>query len=238
MDSFQEIKNLIEQSKSIYILPAKDCQEIIASALALFYTLKELNKNVNLMLEEVPERLKFLIPSLNYISYPRNFSLSIPNSKTEISQIRYEKNEQDLKVYLTIEKGNIKKSDISFCFVAPKADVLLTVGLKEFERESDNDILSSASIINISNKEGASNFGLVNLIKPGYPLAQMLINFIKSINEGGFSNKNTNSALLASLIIFSDNFQNQKTSPELLESAAFLIKKGAERQEILENLYK
>ena len=100
MDFFQEAKKVIDEARNIYILPSKNNQdESISSSLALFYTLRKLKKNVNLIVEEIPEKLRFLIPSLDFISEPKNFVISIPNSKAEVSQIQYEKNEKDLKIY-------------------------------------------------------------------------------------------------------------------------------------------
>ena len=64
MNSFQKAKKLIKEAKSIYILPSEDNQiETISSSLALFYTLRKLSKNVNLIVEEIPSKLQFLIPS-------------------------------------------------------------------------------------------------------------------------------------------------------------------------------
>ena len=47
---------IIQDAKNIYLIPSKD-PESIASALALFYTLKDLNKNVNLLAENLPENV-------------------------------------------------------------------------------------------------------------------------------------------------------------------------------------
>ena len=242
MDSLKEIKGLIDQSKNIYILPNQEREESVINALALFYTLKELNKNVNLIIDEIPERLKFLIPSLDYISYPRNFVVGIPNSKAEISQIRYEKDEKDLKIYLTIDKGNIKKNDISFCFTEPKADALITLGLEELisKKQSDplaSDVLLNVPILNIDNQEANKNFGEINLVKPGRPLTETVLEIIKSIDEG-LIKKNVANSLLAGVIIFSDNFHKPETSSETLETASFLLKKGASLQQVVDNLYR
>ena len=56
---FEQAKQLIGETKNIYIIPAQTNEpESIVCALALFYTLKELNKNVNLVIEELPEKFK------------------------------------------------------------------------------------------------------------------------------------------------------------------------------------
>lgn len=242
MDIFQEAKKLINDSQNIYIFPSEKREESITSALALFYTLKDLNKNVNLMVEDVPSKLRFLIPSLDHIAYPKNLSISIPKSSAEISQIRYEKNEDNLKFYLTIDKGNIKKSDVSFCFTEPKLDLIITVGLNSFEEVKNsgsfnNVVLSDLAILNIDNQKENINFGRINLIKDNELLSEIVFNFIKSISEN-LVKKEVATSLLSGIIIASENFQSQNTSPQLLEASAALIKKGGEHQKIISNLYK
>jgi len=238
MDPLQEAKNLIDQSKNIYILPSEENEENITSALALFYTLKELNKNVNLIIDEIPEKLRFLTPSLDHISYPRNFIISIPSASAEVSQVRYEKDEKDLKIYLTIDKGNIKKGDISFSFTEPKADLLITIGKKEPDNKNrlENSVLENSPILNIDNQKENKNFGKVNLLEPESFLTELIYNLIWSIDEE-IIKKNIATALLAGLILSSDNFRDEKTSSRILEIAAFLVKKEASHQEIVNNLF-
>ena len=235
MNLFQEAKKLIEESQNIYILPSKDNQnESIPSSLALFYSLRKLKKNVNLIVEEFPEKLRFLIPSLDFISEPKNFVISIPSSKAEVSQIQYEKNEKNLKIYLTLNKGNIKKNDISFSFNIPKPNLLITVGNKELPPRQYFD--AGTSILNIDNQRGNKNFGRINLIKNDSSLTEIITNFLKSTNNG-LIEKNIATCLLAGIILSSENFQDQKTSFETFETAAFLTKKGALYQQIINSLY-
>ncbi|MFA5878483.1 MAG: hypothetical protein WC845_03915 [Candidatus Staskawiczbacteria bacterium] len=241
MEPIQEAKNLIAQSENIYVLPSQESEESIINTLALFYTLKELNKNVNLIIDEIPERLKFLIPSLSHISYPRNFVISVPNDLSKISQVRYEKDENNLKINLTIDKGNIKKNDVSFYFADPKADLLITTGLKEFDPSNHSNFLEKGTLIdipilNIDNHEGNKNFGKVNLLNQKQSLSGLVFSLIESINENLFK-KDVVTALLSGLILYSDNFQNKNTQADTLGAAAFLIEKGASREEIVENLY-
>ena len=58
MENLHETKQIISDSKNIYLIPSEE-PEAIAVTLALFYTLKELGKNVNLIIENLPENLNF-----------------------------------------------------------------------------------------------------------------------------------------------------------------------------------
>lgn len=242
MDLFQEAKNLIDDSQNIYIFPSEEREESITSALALFYILKELNKSVNLILDKIPEKLKFLTPSLNYITYPRNFVIYIPKNVAEISQVSYEKDENNFKIFLTTNKGNIKKSDISFCFTESKSDLIITVGLKNLNEikkpgSFDNNIAANLAVLNIDNQKENQNFGRINLMEADGSLSELVFKFIKSINED-LIKKEVATNLLAGIVIASDNFRGKNISSEMLETSAILIKRGASHQEIINNLCK
>ena len=63
METLDKAKNLIEKSQNILIFPSPDPQgDSLSSALALFYTLKKLGKNVNVNTGDVPEKFRFLNP--------------------------------------------------------------------------------------------------------------------------------------------------------------------------------
>jgi hypothetical protein len=234
----ENLKTLIEQSKDIYIFPNPSSTESISCALSLFYTLKELNKNANLAIEEIPEKLNFLVPSLDYIALPKNFVIAIPSQKASVSQIRYEKDENNLKVFLTIEKGNIKRNDVSFYFAEQKPDLLITLGHQSLSLpEQMANMLSGAPILNIDNNKENSNFGQNNLIEPGKSLSEIIFEFLKLISENSIKDKIAD-GILAGLILSSDNFQRQDTSADALGIASFLIKKGSNRQKIMESFNK
>lgn len=186
----QESKHLITQAKNIYLIPAEE-PEAITSALALFYTLKEKSKNVNLILENLPENLKFLSPSLDFISYPKNFVISIPNKIANVSQIFYEKNDDTLKIHLTVENGNIKKDNISFYFAEAKPDLIITLGIKDYQKHLSEKLnsfgfLIDSSILNIDNTSTGSvqenkKFGKINIIE-NKPLLEIIMRLINNLH--------------------------------------------------------
>ena len=136
----EETKNLIAQAKNICLIPSEHEPESLTSCLALFYTLKELGKNVNLISENFPKNLEFLIPPVDFISSPKNFVISIPRTASNISQIYYEKTEEYLKIHLTTDKGSLKKDDISFYFKEAKPDLIKTFGIQDYKEQIDSKL--------------------------------------------------------------------------------------------------
>ncbi|MCX6718203.1 MAG: hypothetical protein NTY81_01175 [Candidatus Staskawiczbacteria bacterium] len=182
----QEAKNLIANSKNVYLIASEE-PEAITAVLALFYTLKELGKNVNLLMDTLPENLKFLSPSLDFISYPKNFVISVPNNVAKISQVYYEKNDDALKVHLTLESGNIKKDNIAFYFSEAKPDLIITVGIKNYVKELSEKLnsfgfLLDSPVLNIdNNSQENQKFGKINLIE-GTPLLEIIMKLIINLH--------------------------------------------------------
>jgi len=241
---FQESKNLIASSKNICLIPSED-PEAICSALALFYTLKELGKNVNLIIENIPENLRFLTPSLDFISYPKNFVISIPNTAAGISQISYEKNTESVKIFLTLESGKIKKDDVSFYFSEAKPDMVAALGIKDYSKELQNKLdsfgfLLAAPIINIDREPNPEQgvhenkkFGKINLIEK-HSLSETVFNLIKNIGNSS-AKKEASACLLSGIIVFTENFKKNLTA-DIFQTSSELMRAGANLEKITENI--
>jgi len=236
----QESKNIIAEAKNIYLITSQE-PEAITSILALFYTLKELNKNVNLIIDTLPVNLKFLTPPLDFISYPKNFVISIPSNVAQISQIYYEKNNDALKIHLTLENGNIKKDNIAFYFSEAKPDLIITLGIKDYYKELsdklnsfgfllDSPILNIDSSHNPATQTDNKKFGRINILGEN-SLSETVFNIIENLNERSAT------CLLTGLVIYTDNFKNKLTAG-IFQTASDLMKKGGNLEEIVKNIYK
>jgi len=241
MNDLNEIKQLISEARNIYLIPSANEPEAAASALALFYTLKELQKNAKVIIDDLPEKLSFLVPSLDFITTPQNFVISIPRVIADVSQIYYEKTEENLKIHLTLEAGRIKKENVSFYVQESKPDLTITIGMKEFKKHLENEMdsfgfLINSPILNIDNKPENEKFGKINLLGQK-SLPEVVLEIIKSIDEKLVKN-NVADSLLAGLVLSYENFKSQKTGPEVFELVADLIKRGAKYQQIIDQLQK
>ncbi len=229
-------KQLLNDVKNIYLVPSRE-PEAIACTLALFYTLKESGKNVNLLIEGMPENLKFLTPSLDFISYPKNFVISVPSNIAKISQIFYEKTEDALKIHLTVENGIIKKDNISFYFSETKPDIIVSLGIQDYQAQLKNmdsfGFLLDAPILNIDNKTENKKFGKINLVE-SFSLSEIVFQLTSDIQTSW--KKEMATCFMAGLILHTENFRKNVTA-EIFEKAAILMKKGADIKEITNNIY-
>ncbi len=243
MDTLNQAKNLIEKSQSILIATPQEIQgDTLGSALALFFSLKKLGKNANLLMEKIPERFQFLT-SLDPSS-SGDFVISINSSDKDISEIRYEKSEKDLKIHLTLNKGGINSQDVSFSTFNQSPDLLIALGAKSLEELSsfskqNLQTFYKIPILNIDNQLSNENFGEINLIEIKSSLAEISANLIKlmDVNEE-LMDGNIATYLLTGIVHASQNFRSPKTQPKTFETSALLIEKGADHQKIIQNLYK
>lgn len=239
MENAEQAKQFIREAKNICLIPEKNEPESIVSALALFYTLKELNKNVNLIIEELPENLKFLTPSSDFISYPKNFVISIPDKVAQISQIYYEKNNESLKIHLTVENGNIKKDSISFYFSEAKPDLIITLGISDYHAQLESNLnsfgfLLDSPILNIDSKQNNKKFGRINIIGDS-SISEIIMSLAGELNSNSMG-KEESDCLLAGLVIYTENFKSRITA-DIFKAASDLMKNGADLKNVAENLF-
>ena len=246
-----EAKNLINRSQNIFILPSENLQgDNLGASLSLFHTLKKLNKDVSVSIENIPE--KFLFFNDFQTNDSKEFIISVDNAQKEIEQLRYENNKQNLKIYLTLRQGKIQEKDIKLNTVLEnpnyteiksdkQPDLLIILGAENLERVKSTkrsfQNIYETPILNIDNQPSNENFGDVNLIDMTSSLSEISFKLIKTIDEDKMP-KNIATYLLAGIIWSSQNLQNPNTRPKTFETASYLIEKGAEHQEIIRHLYK
>jgi len=231
MHELKKAKKLISEANNINILPSAKNPEGIPGALALFYSLKKLGKNVNLLLEEVPEKFHFLMPSLEAVSSPQKFLLSVQNPEAEISEVLYEKNKKSLNFYITTCKGTLKRNHLSLKIANPEPDLLIKVGTEELCVTSDIPVVE----INSKKEEDNNDAKRVRAKEERLSLSGAIINFLKQSHIN--IDKKTATCLLAGLISSSLDSQESNLSPKDLKAAAFLKERGADHQKIARHLH-
>lgn len=236
-----QAKQLILSAKNICLIPSDYEPEAVPSALALFYTLKDLGKNANLILETLPERLSFLVPSLDFISRPKDFIIAIPKHRAAISNVYYENHDESLKVHITVEDGQLKKEDLICYFSEARPDLIITLGIQDFARQLEDKLdsfgfLLDSPIINIDNRDSNQKFGQAVLIEHR-SLAEITYSLITLLDPALIGPRNA-SCLLAGMVLSYENFKGGKETPEAFAVAAALMQKGADHPQIIERLNK
>ncbi len=256
MNTISQAKNLIKKSHSILLLPALDVAgDSLSASFALFFTLKKLGKKVNVAADGIPEKLHFLSELDSFSG--KDFIISIDASGKNISEMRYEKNGEELKIHLTLTEGEISEKDVSFPQRSKKIeikkdnlanenpDLLITLGAGSLEDlgelfTQNSAVFYETPILRIDNHLDSENFGEVNLTEITSSISEIVTGLIRSMEaqDGGLIKEAVASYLLTGIIWASQNFRNPKTRPKTFETSAFLIERGACHQKIIQHLYK
>lgn len=222
MNEFYQASGLAKKSQNILIfLPPEVDGDNFCGGLALFYTLKELSKKVNLISSHYPEKLKFLVgEEALENSNQGNTIISINTKGGKIDKIHYEKDSQELKFYLNLKNGGIELENVSFKSGDEAPDLTISIGQKGLSFKPRGDY--NQEII-LKNSLGS--------------ISGMIKEFLETFGKN-LMNEKIATCLLAGLISYTQNFQNSETSSGLLKEVSSLIKKGANYQEIIKNFYK
>lgn len=245
MEIYNQVKNQFGKSQNIFILLPKEVRgDNLGAALALFYTLEKLNKNVNLFLENLPEKLKFLpLPDyLNSLKTTKKFIISLPNLGEDVSEISFNKEGRDLKIQFFTKSQDFTEKDIPLISQNLEPDLLISVGAKNLDNlgnffKESPQFFYEKPILNIGADISVENFGEVNLIeKDSSGVSEIIGELLKEIYPE-LIDEEIATSLLAGIMLSTQNFQNQKTSPKNLMLASYLIEKGARHQEISHSLF-
>jgi hypothetical protein len=183
IDLIDRAKNILDNANSVAIFPiGSQDNQAYQSALALYHSLKKLDKNVK------------LIDPANYDGdladngKQKNFSITIDLTQKEIGEISYDKKDDLLKLDFEVLAGNVSQDDVVFLSGAPNDfDAIITIGvqrLPDLEDVLDENfkLFYEKPIINIDNNIFNEKFGQVNLIKQG-PIAKTIIILLNSFDK-------------------------------------------------------
>lgn len=238
MEDLKKVKGLITKSSNIQLLPSPELgKDTFPATLALFYSLRELGKNVNLICKDFPGKFNFLIKKEKFQFSEANFLISIKESTAKLSQIFYEKTGEGLNLYLKTKGGKLERDNIVFKPLDSE-NLLISLGIKNLEKvESPLGESESEHIINIDRNSENENYGEINLIEPDYPsFSEIVFDILETVDENLFDIDVSNS-LLAGIIQGTSNFQDVKLNSKTFQKISFLMERGANFQQILSNFY-
>lgn len=248
--SEKQFETLLEKSQNtLILLPESVNSDLLCAAYAFSLFLKEKNKKSTIISNDIFNKSKKLsfLPEPESIkkelSKARDFILSFNTSKNKIADVKTERSDEELRIYITPEKGAIRPQDFSFIPAKFKYDLVIVLGSPDKESlgktfEENPDIFYEVPIINIDNHSNNEEFGQVNIVSVvSSSICEILTNKIQEVNNNKISQKIAQ-CLLTGIIETTESFQNKKTTPKSLQISAQLMGHGADQQEIIRHLYK
>ena len=233
----------------LILLPPHPNRDGLATGIALAHYLASIGTKPTLAAVGVEKKLRELsflpCPSavVESLSGSRDFVLSFNTEHNPILDVRTERGDHELRIYLTPEHGTIDPRDFSFILAKYKFDLVITLGTPDKESlgslyEAHPDIFFEVPLINIDYHGSNEQFGQVNFVEvTASSVAEIVATLLREIGEE-FLDNSIAEALLAGLMAATDSFQRKTTTPRALELASYLMGRGADQQKIVKHLYK
>ena len=241
MDNLKEAKDAIYNAKRITILTRDNpSQDAAGAALALFFSLKNINKIVNIpALREFPGPIDILSKE----DEQKTFLISF---KKNVSEIYYEKKGGEVNLYIKPKKEGINLEDLSFKTIASPningfqginqlkrpADLLIALGIENFQdiekaiEEDPDRYLPQIKIISIDNSGLSQKYADFNLVKKYPSLSQACAYFLKNFGVD-FINSDAANALLYGFTLFLKDAKPDDQQ-ELILLLSWLARNGAD----------
>lgn len=261
LNQLQQFQELIKQAQRVLICFAAHSHtagggvfgaDAVAGALALGKFLTKQNKKYEIVCNEfqTPKELDFLAdisqikPKLNNL---RQFVINLDLKDKQINEFSYDvKQDEDgshLEIYVLPEAGIFVPEDVSFNNSDYRFDLIITLDAPDLEAlgeiyAAQPEFFFNTPVINIDHNLNNENYGQMNLVSlTKTSVCEIIFSLIKKIDETAFDNQLA-TALLTGIISKTQSFKAARMSPETLQSASELMTLGADRERIVQNLYR
>lgn len=244
----EQIKKIIEKSKEILLIAAgKTNLDSVASLLAFHLFLKKLNKKSEPIAEiDSTKNLDFL-PSLQEINPDlegaKDFIISLDISRTKVDQFKYNIEKNQLNIYITPRGGYFEPHDVETKKGKSKYDLIIILNTPALENlgklyEENAEIFYESPLVNIDYHSANENFGEINLVNlTSSSTAEILFSLFQNWDEK-IIDQDIATCILTGIIAETHSFQTYNTTPNTFNIAAKLVNLDAQRETIIQNLYK
>ncbi|MFH1457461.1 MAG: DHH family phosphoesterase [Patescibacteria group bacterium] len=248
LNEIEQAKNIINKSDNILIVFRKNYTvDSIASALALYSVLKKQNKNVTVASHNftVTPEMAFL-PGIENISGQiknlRKFIISLNLKNAGVEEFSYDVNDEQLKIFITPKGGFFEEKDLTTGASDFVFDLIITVDTTDIESlgsiyDNNLELFYNVALINFCHSPKNESFGQINLVNiKALSTTQVIYNFIKTNFNKDIDYKIA-TLILAGIMSKTQAFKTSNITPEILQIVSELIAIGANREEIVKNLY-
>ena len=244
-DQFKE--SLIKSKKILITTKTNPSGDGLASCLALKAALEKINKNSEIIIDgfNLPKEYEFL-PKISEIktevSKLKKFTIDLDVSQTGIEELSYDLDGNNLKIYLSPQRGVFTPEDLKFRTSEFAYDLIITVAVSNLESlgklyDHHRDFFYQIPVINIDNAPANEQFGHINMVDVTATSSAEIIYNLINIWPEKVIDKQAATYLLTGMISATKSFKTANVTPNALTIAGKLIDLGANRQEVITHLY-
>lgn len=247
-DILQKLETILKSTHHVgIILPERLGVDEFCAAMALAKKLELTGKRATIFssAKNLPQTnfFKTTIKVHRDLTTGDEFVIKVSSQHVKPKQLRYEKVQDDLLIYLTPESGRLTEQDIELLPQSGDLDVLIILGVSSLELvgalySNHTELFFNTPKIVINNKIDQEYFGAINWVEnSASSLSEQIAQWLLT-DEQVAKEDIVITGLLAGIIDSTQSFRDPKTTPQTLAVAAELVQRGARRQEIIQHLFK
>ncbi len=240
----KEVSKFLDSANNILIIGSQNPSvDIISSAIGWNLFLSKKGKSVDIVFDgsiNIPDFLPNSVEVNNSIDSLSNFKIVLDVSKTKVKQLSYDTKEDQLHINIIPQDGSFSDKDVKIDKGDIKYDLIISLGASVLESLGDIFVkhreffLYHIPVLNIDRSVLNENFGQLNIVEStASSLSEISYNILKKHID-----KDLATCFLGGIISATNSFQSAQVTPQLLELSSELMIKGAERDKIVESLYR
>lgn len=219
-----------------------------ATGFAMYEVLKQLGKVVDIVAADgpAPSTLDFLNfaervrPTFGQL---RKFVVSVDLSKAPLDELSYNVEEHELQIFLTPRDGIWSEADIQTRTSTFRYDVAIVIGAASLDMLGDlytkhTEFFYETPVVNIDHVPANEHYGQIDLVDlTATSNAEVLLRQINQWKDVAMT-EDVATYLLTGMIAKTQSFKSPAVTPKTLKHASALLRQGARREEIVDNLYR
>lgn len=249
LTDIEQIEHLLNESKHILITFRKDGSgDAIASALALSMFLQKQCKHIDIVVDNfvLPKKFSFLKNSKQIkeqLPHLQKFIISLDLKNSGVQELSYDIKDNKLHVYITPKTGSIEREQLQTAQSQFRYDMIVTLDTPDLHSlgslsEMNTALFYSLPILNIDYKSNNERYGQINYISlTSTSTSEVVSEIIQKISETSID-ADIATALLTGMIANTNSFKTKNIKPNTLGLASRLIGMGADREFIIQELYR
>ena len=248
LTEIEQLKKIIEDKKHILIVFRADGRgDAIGSALAWQLYLTEHGKQADVVCADfaLPDSFKFLKGAESIkksLGNLQKFIILVDGKKAGIKELSYDVKDEKLRIFITAKEGSVSKEDITTMQSEFKYDLIFALDAPDPASLgniffNNTDFFARTPIVNIDHKAGNEHFGGINFVDiTASTTAELSYGLFQKMAMDRVTPEIAN-ALLAGMIAGTNSFKKPNVRPAALSIASELVNLGADRGNIIKNLY-